>query len=306
MRRLVVLASASAAGTCLCCLLSCAAGGPPSSTQADRIRYGKPRLLCTLEHRKVDESSGLTAGRRSRGVFWTHNDSGDKPRLFAFNIKGKHLGTFDVTGARNRDWEDLASFSTGGKHYLVVCDTGDNDRQHAFATLYFVEEPLVDANGPARDGRLKVAQTIQLTYADGPQDTEAVAVDSTTKTVYLISKRGKRTVYELPIPERAATAALVAKPVATLNHTPVVAMDISPDGLRAVVLTYFRAHEYVRSPGESWAAAFRRPDRTLPTPGRQQGESICYGPDGRTLYLTSEKLPTPLLEVPALPEAPRP
>jgi hypothetical protein len=34
-------------------------------------------------------------------------------------------------------------------------------------------------------------------------------------------------------------------------------------------------------------------------PLRRQGESICYGPDGRSLYLTSEKLPTPLIEIPA-------
>jgi hypothetical protein len=33
-------------------------------------------------------------------------------------------------------------------------------------------------------------------------------------------------------------------------------------------------------------------------PRRRQGESICYGPDGKTLYLTSEQLPTPLWEVP--------
>jgi hypothetical protein len=77
-------------------------------------------------------------------------------------------------------------------------------------------------------------------------------------------------------------------------------MDISADGLRAVVLTYGPAFEYVRAGGEKWSAAFRRPGRKLWMPGRRQGESICYGPDGKTLYLTSEKLPTPLLEVPAI------
>ncbi len=38
-------------------------------------------------------------------------------------------------------------------------------------------------------------------------------------------------------------------------------------------------------------------------PQRNQGESVCYGADGRTLYLTSEFAPTPLLEVPAEPDA---
>jgi hypothetical protein len=33
-------------------------------------------------------------------------------------------------------------------------------------------------------------------------------------------------------------------------------------------------------------------------PPRVQGESICYGFDGRTLYVSSEKRPTPLIEIP--------
>ena len=37
--------------------------------------------------------------------------------------------------------------------------------------------------------------------------------------------------------------------------------------------------------------------RMVRMPRRAQGESICYGLDGRTLYLTSEKKSPPLLVV---------
>ena len=86
--------------------------------------------------------------------------------------------------------------------------------------------------------------------------------------------------------------------MATLKIRTTSAMDISPDGLRAVVLTYGSAYEYVRGPKETWAQGFSRQPRELRMPRRQQGESICYGHDGKSLYLTSEKVPTPLLEVP--------
>ncbi|MCA9179984.1 MAG: hypothetical protein KDA51_00990, partial [Planctomycetales bacterium] len=33
-------------------------------------------------------------------------------------------------------------------------------------------------------------------------------------------------------------------------------------------------------------------------PNRRQGESICFSSDGKRLWLTSEFIPTPLLEVP--------
>ena len=100
------------------------------------IRYGKPRLLCTLACKKVKESSGVTHSRRNPGVFWTHNDSGDDAKLFAFDKKGRHLGTYTVAGADNRDWEEIASVSVDGKHFLLICDTGDNDRTRPFVTLY--------------------------------------------------------------------------------------------------------------------------------------------------------------------------
>ena len=83
-------------------------------------------------------------------------------------------------------------------------------------------------------------------------------------------------------------------------------MDISPDGLRMMVLTYGDAWEYVRRPREDWADAVARSARRIRMPRRVQGESICYGIDGKTLYLTSEGKgknsaePSPLLEVPVV------
>jgi len=265
------------------------------------IRYGKPKVIATLSCPQIDESSGLTRSRRNPGVFWTHNDSGDDARVFALDEKGRHLGTYAIVGARNRDWEEIASVSLDGKHFLLICDAGDNNRKRPFVTLYLAPEPAVDPNRPIKAGKLQVVQTIHFTYDDGPQDCESVAVDSASRTIYLVSKRGHRTVYRLALPTRAVSRKLVAKTVAELDIAAAVAMDISADGRRAVILTYGPAYEYCRGPGETWAMAFRRPGRKLSMPGRRQGESICYGRDDRTLYLTSEKRPTPLLRVPAAP-----
>jgi hypothetical protein len=79
-------------------------------------------------------------------------------------------------------------------------------------------------------------------------------------------------------------------------------MDISSNGRRAVVLTYGDAYEFVRNSDEGWPEAFARRPLVIPMPKRPQGESICYGPDGVTLYLTSEKAPSPLWEVRRFPE----
>jgi hypothetical protein len=287
-----------------------ASAGCGAAFAADRpgaprpVRYGPGRLLCNLANKQVDESSGVACSRRRDGVFWTHNDSGDEPHIFAFDKRGRDLAEYEVRGALNRDWEDIASFRLDGKDWLLIADTGDNDQERPFATLYLVAEPAVEPDKTGVKGKVDVARTIHFTYDDGPQDCESVAVDPTTRTVYLVAKRGKRTVYALGLPRQAGAKRLAARTIARLDIGPAVAMDISPDGLRAIVLTYLLAYEYVRTPGEGWAAAFARGGRRVWVPVRRQGESICYGPGGRTLYLTSEKQPTPLLEVPALPEKP--
>ena len=62
-------------------------------------------------------------------------------------------------------------------------------------------------------------------------------------------------------------------------------------------LLALRGYEYSRAANEDWKAAFARVPRRIKMPPRAQGESICYGLDGQTLYLTSEKAPCPLLQV---------
>ena len=57
--------------------------------------------------RAIGESSGVAVSRTYPGVLWTHNDSGDDAVLYAIDMAGNLIGRFPVSGARNRDWEDI-------------------------------------------------------------------------------------------------------------------------------------------------------------------------------------------------------
>ncbi len=240
-------------------------------------------------------------------MFWTHNDSGDRARIYAFDAKGRDLGTYEIPGVRARDWEDMASFVLDKKSRLLLADCGDNASKRKLCSLHIVAEPKIPTKAarPYR-GVAKLIQTINYVYQDGPVDCESVAVDPTARAIYLVGKRPRRTVYKLAIPRKPTAKVLVAKRIGRLWLGMTTAMDISPDGRRAVLLTYGPALEYTRRGSETWARAFKRRPRQIDVPARAQGESICYGPDGKTLYLTSEKLPTPLLEVPVVSAKRRP
>ena len=88
-----------------------------------------------LQSDAISESSGLVASRTHDGVFWTHNDSGDAPRIFAIDRSGALLAEVVVEGARNRDWEDIAIDDTG---HLFLADIGNNGSQRLDLTVYKV------------------------------------------------------------------------------------------------------------------------------------------------------------------------
>jgi hypothetical protein len=251
-----------------------------------------------LANTQVIESSGITAGLRRDDVLWTHNDSGDTPRLFAIDTAGRDLGVLAVEPAEAIDWEDLCSATIGGKLCLVIADTGDNQRKRDHVALYIAEEPDL-----ATDRVARVIQTIRFTYEDGPQNCEALAAAPDDQVFYLVSrgKEDERKLYELPF------TGTVARVVMRLTFPQVTAMDISRDGRYAVLLTHKdTALEYRREAGESWPLAFSRKPRTLPLPEAVQAEAICYSPDGDALFMTSEGSPCPLWRIEILPESPRP
>ena len=293
------------------CLLIFALGDVAQSAEIPRgkphIEYGVPKQLCKLRFNAVPESSGLAVSRINPNVFWTHNDSGDRPKLYAFDSAGQRIGAFDIAGAKARDWEDMASFVMDGRPYLLIGDVGDNNRKRDEYQAYLVAESLPTSSDEAATS-LVVEQTIRFRYDRGPQDCESIAFDPTTGQVLLVTKNWTLTadVYLLdwPTGEESkeqdsvpASAALKARFIGKINVPGATAMDISPDGSRAVVLCYGNAYEYVRAADESWKQAFARGAREIRMPERKQGESLCFGHDGRTLFLTSEHLPTPLFRV---------
>jgi hypothetical protein len=257
------------------------------------------RELCKLMNEDIHESSGLAYSVSEKDILWTHNDSGDSPRIFAFDLDGRDLGAFEINGADAVDWEDMASFAMEGRGYLLIADVGDNYRGREFVTLYLVREPDVERDHENAGRVIDVEQRIDFTYEDGPRDCESVAVDPATRTVFLVSKskRKKCKVYSLPLDELSTGEIASAVAVASINVQYATAMDVSADGGRAVVLTYLEAYEWTRQESETWAEAFGRTPYLMLMPPRPQGESICYAPDGQSLYLTSEAAPAPLWEV---------
>src|SRR5215218_11158102 len=112
--------------------------------------YGPPTTLATIKDKSISESSGLVASRTTPGAYWTNNDSGDGPFIYAFDTRGDSFGTFRVNGAQARDWEDIAAGPgpQRNRSYLYIGDTGDNDSVRPEVIVYRVAEPTLSTTAP--------------------------------------------------------------------------------------------------------------------------------------------------------------
>jgi hypothetical protein len=234
----------------------------------------------------VRESSGLAQSRRDPGLFWTHNDAGNTPEIYALDAEGRLVQQVRVAGAEAADWEDIESGPCSGGNCLFVGDIGDNDGERQTITVYRIPEP---ASG---SGESQPAEPLHARFSDGPQDAEALfALPSGDLYILTKGRQGPIALYRFPSPQRSGETATLER-VRELFPEPedtddrVTAATSSPDGRWVGVRTYRNLFLY---PADQFVAG----EPVAPTLvdlqplGQSQGESLAISADGK-IWLTSE------------------
>lgn len=251
-----------------------------------------------LDNPAVTESSGLACSWRSPGHFWTHNDSGGRARLYAFDRTGKATGRVDLSGIKAIDWEDMASYKDAGVPRLLVADCGDNDRRRGSISFYLLDEP--DPNQATSIGPERM-EVFTVKYPDGSHDCEAVAVDPARRQIVLVAKRFLPSVgvYTVPLPPRvegklSVRHEAIAKRIATLPIPMVTAMDIDQSNGDAWVAGYFQVFHYQCPDRKTGLASqFQSQPQMINLPRWRQIEAFAID-DAQDRWLTSEGSPMPL------------
>jgi len=288
---------------------------------------GAPSPSAVIRHEELREISGLAVSRLRPDLLWVLNDSGNPPALYAVTTNGNVEARVEVANTANEDWEDLASFRRDGTAWLLVADCGDNLASRPRVVLWIVREPHCEAATPPT--HVHPALGIQLTYADGPRDVEAVAVDEASGLVLLLSKRDvppRLCAVDMPAtPWTGQTVVAQARLMAelgtwtrppgllqgglsaTIGSQP-TAMDFDSIHRRLLVLTYTDAWWCTVPSRDGWSriesAAWHR--IALPDPREgwlRRREAIACSHDGAAAFLTSEGRDPHLVCI-ALPAAP--
>ena len=176
------------------------------------------RRYSPIEDRNIREASGLVKSKlnsdvktHKHAIFWTHNDSGDRARVFAIRVGGGAPGSSNVVeetadvsvvaevtilNAGARDWEDLALWQDRDDGMKQKLCAGDIGSYRGEVVIYCFPEPKLSSNYKnvsfTKKEYLKVSYTekIRLRYPSNEKhDAETLLVDPHTAQFLIVTKK---------------------------------------------------------------------------------------------------------------------
>ena len=177
------------------------------------------RRYSPIEDRNIREASGLVKSKlnsdvktHKHAIFWTHNDSGDRARVFAIRVDGDAPAssknnveeTADVSvvaevtilNAGARDWEDLALWQDRDDGMKQKLCAGDIGSYRGEVVIYCFPEPKLSSNYKnvsfTKKEYLKVSFTekTRLRYPSNEKhDAETLLVDPHTAQFLIVTKK---------------------------------------------------------------------------------------------------------------------
>jgi hypothetical protein len=254
-------------------LATACAGLLTGGANAEEVEAQGVSLERRIHDDDVRESSGLARSTYDRPILWTHNDSGDQPRIFAIKRNGSTEGVLNIRGADFRDWEDMAH---GPNHSLWIADIGDNGRARDYVSVYRVKEPRKVSS------RSVPSKRYDFRYPDGAHDAEGLFVRPRTGRVFIVSKsRDGGALYRAP--KKLSTRSVNQLTKVRSVPVSITAAAWRPGGF--VLTNHNFVYEY-----KSMKAA----PRAYRKPHVGQGESLEVARNGRSVLLGAEGANSPV------------
>ncbi|MCR9206661.1 MAG: hypothetical protein NXI28_00415 [bacterium] len=255
-----------------------------------------------LSDPELNESSGMVFSLKDPSCIWSHNDSGDRARLFAFDSKtGAATGRWELTGVTAVDWEDVAILpphQADGPARLVIADCGDNQQQRDHIELLIVDEMDPRKSGEVARDHVHV---LRVKYPHGPQDCEAIWFDEPSGELILLCKRFTPWVglYRVALADRSSgelNEDVEAELILRLPLAMATAADRDPATGDVWVSTYWQAFNFAKADHATLKHQMSQTPNAIDLPKLKQIEAIAV--DSKSdVWVTSEGSPAPLVRL---------
>jgi hypothetical protein len=252
--------------------------------------YGQLEFVTDLP-KKLKENSGLEVVPDS-DLFWLVPDGNNKDHLYGVNTHGEIIKDINIKGAKNEDWEDLASDENGN---LFIGDFGNNSNSRKNLVIYRVPNPSNAADDDLKSEVIKFSYPEQKKFPPPKEKRlyDAEAFFYFEGNLYLFTKNrtkpfnGKTLLYKIPAEKGTHKAALIGEISFCTDPKKcmITAADISPDKQKVVLLSHDRI----------WILKDYKEDDffsgkiiEIPLGHYSQKEAICFKTN-ELLYLSDEK-----------------
>ena len=285
-------------------LAGCTSGSASQEVDAQTLLPCESAEMVAVLDPALMEVSGMARDPRRPDLFWMHNDSGNETVLFAVDSLGRLLAAADVSGATDRDIEDLSIGRCGSEWCAYLGDIGDNLGRHRSVFIHRVPLPAV-ADVPGPDGTVERLEELTATgswefvFPDGPRDAEGLLVDVERGELGIVSKgrEGAVVLYGVRLVDLEGEPGGVhsltrigrlSVPIGEHSTQMVTGAELSPDRSWLALRTY--ASLYLLR----WSGVFEQDTLRAPLSVsligalEPQGEGVAWSSDGETLWLSSE------------------
>jgi hypothetical protein len=270
---------------------SCVEGNTQVSNKTEAINQRVDSLFLAgipqgnVANPLLEEVSGLVASQRYPNRLYVQTDSGGEAAVFVLDTLGNELGRLDLSGLKNRDWEDIAiGPGPNGSSYIYVAEIGDNEAKYEEIYLYRFTEPELLQAIPS-----DAIDQVMLQYPGGSKDAETLLADPISGTLFLVSKREpKNALYQVPATAFEKGSGTLEK-VHEFDFNSSVGGDISKDGSQILIKTYLAVFYWKRTDKQSLVEALKAEPMRLPYVAEPQGEAIGFNFKGDAYFTLSEK-----------------
>ena len=261
----------------LLCVLSATlapAQGPEATARSERKRPTW-KAFAQVDQDILREASGVVQSRRHPGVFWAHGDSGNDPKIVAFDTTGKILAEVMIAQAPNTDWEDICADDQGN---LYLGDIGNNKGVFPARYVYRIVEP--DPLDPP-DEPVPVTRRWRFKYPDDRRfNCESLFWHD--GSLYVYARGGSASLYRL---EGEQDRDMILRPVAPAGVFGATGADVSADHSRLAVCTPVAVWVFPLTSGEALVDTARRKTVFYPA-SKGDIEGCCFS--GADVILIAE------------------
>lgn len=254
------------------------------------VRYGRLKPSAHLPKR-INECSGMTTFDGK--TLWVIEDGGNADNLYGIDTQGNLVATFEVTNAKNRDWEALCHDASGN---IYIGDFGNNKSARRDLMIHKLPNPHKEKGDKIPGQKIRFRYPDQESFPPpfAGRRFDAEAFFHHGERLYIITKNqgdpfdGTARVYSVPdIPgEYVARLELQFSTCDDRKSCRVTDAALSPDGKRLVLLGYGTLWIFDDFGGKGFGSG---PDRMIDLGANTQLEAICFA-GNELLYLADERV----------------